>query len=152
MNMKVLKRQRKLVVGDIFALQILPKQYHFGRIIRLDAKIVAFRDCILGYVYNATSDSKTDIPELSKNDLLIRPFMTNQQPWTKGYFEIVRREPLEPEDVLTPHCFELNGMFFDEYNNRLPERIEPCGFHGLGSYRTIDVEISRALGIPLSED
>jgi hypothetical protein len=52
-------------------------------------------------------------------------------------------------DVLPQHCFQdSRGWYFDEQGNRLHAAVEPVGQWGLHSYRTIDDEISKALGIP----
>jgi hypothetical protein len=154
-NLKVLKRSRKeLNPGDIFAFQIKEGEYMFGRVIRTDAMIHSMEDCILIYIYNDVSKDKNNIPKLDKNNLLIPPIMTNKRPWTMGYFETIDHKPLIEVDVLQPHCFRdpTFGKYYDEYNNELPSKIKPCGMQALHSYRTIDDEISDALGIPLAPD
>ena len=84
---------------------------------------------------------------------MIPPAMTNALPWSRGYFEFVRNEPLRATDVLRQHCFrDVRGWFFDETGRRLDEAVEPVGTWDLHSYRTIDDEISLALGLPLSEE
>lgn len=56
-------------------------------------------------------------------------------------------------DVLKQHCFKDSyGHYYDEQSRELPGRIEPCGVWGLHSYRTIDDDISDALGIPRAPD
>ena len=59
--------------------------------------------------------------------------------------------------MLPVHCFVSNvyrdgPRYFDEFRNQLPGPVPPVGVAGLHSYRTIDDEISRALGIPLAPD
>ena len=55
--------------------------------------------------------------------------------------------PIGDGDVLDQHCFRrLNGEYLDECSNQLPGPVEPVGDFGLHSFRTIDDEISDALG------
>jgi hypothetical protein len=154
-NMEVLKRSKqKPQPGDIFVLKMKEREdYVFGRVISVTAKIRSMVGCILIYIYNSFSKSKDEIPVLDKENLLIPPRLINQLPWIKGYFEIVDSKPLMDKDVLKQHCFaEFTERFYDEQNNQLKERIEPCGEYGLDSYRTIDDDISRVLDILLAED
>lgn len=156
MNLKVLNPSRKKVwPGDIFVMQIHgQEQYIFGRLISLDVAVGVMTGCHLIYIYNAFSDHKEDIPPLDKNNLLIPPAMTNRQPWLKGYFETVESRELSIEDCLEQHCFlcHFDGKYYDDKNNVLPHRYEPCGEYGVGSYRTIDDDISTALGVPLADN
>ena len=70
-----------------------------------------------------------------------------------GYFEHVENCPLSAMDRLPQHCFkDTRGWYFDERSRRLPGAVEPVGEWGVDSYRTIDDEISKALGIPLSPE
>jgi len=80
--------------------------------------------------------------------------MTNRLPWSKGYFEFVENRSLGPTDVLPQHCFkdDVRWGYRDERGDRLERPVEPGGEWGLHSYRTIDDEISKALGIPLAPE
>jgi hypothetical protein len=40
----------------------------------------------------------------------------------------------------------------NEKGVQLDGTCEPIGQYGLGNYRVVDIEISKALGIPLPED
>jgi len=155
MNMKVIRRSRKRSIpGDIFVLQVRKGEYFFGRVISTKANVGGFKNCVLIYIYNAKSKDKNRIPELRRENLLIVPIATNYRPWTMGYFENVCNRPLTKDDVLSVHCFRnlFTGKYFDENNNELSKRIDPCGEYGLDSFRTIDDAISEALGIPLAPD
>ena len=154
-NMRVLKKSRKRPrPGDVFALQVEEGRFLFGRVVRLDAKLGAFGDCVLIYIHKALSTDKLDVPVLEKNALLLPPMMTNFLPWSKGYFETVKHCPLRREDLLPVHCFwhDFCQCYFDDDGNRLPGRSEPCGVYGLDTYRTIDDAVSKALGIPLAPE
>lgn len=153
--LQVLKPSRKkLLEGDIFALRILDGPYMFGRVIRVAENGGPMRvGFLLIYIYKATSDDKHVIPVLCREDLLIPPQPVNRLPWSRGYFEVVAHCPLTENDVLPVHCFKrYRKGFVDEYGDPLPDRVEPCGIYGLSSYRTIDDDICRALGIPLAPD
>jgi len=87
------------------------------------------------------------MPALSPKSLLVAPVITNQKPWTLGYFEVIESRPLRKADVLSRHCFrDIRGWYFDEFGNRLAHEEEPCGVWGLHSFRTIDDLLSDALG------
>ena len=155
MNLKELKKSRKKIVeGDIFALLLPNNTYLFGRVISTIASIGPMENCNLIYIYRDVSDDIKNVPELTPENLLVAPIMTNNLPWRKGYFEVVQSKALNISDKLKQHCFHcsFNGKFYDEYSNQLEKAVEPVGIWALHSYRTIDDEISTALGIPLSED
>jgi hypothetical protein len=154
-NIRRLKKStKKLLSGDIFALQVQEGQYIFGRVIRLDAKVGGFDDCILIYIYRTFSEDKNKIPKLDKNNLLIPPIATNLIPWTHGYFEVISHSVLNEDDIHKPHCFWdfCDKCYFDDNNNKLPQRIEPCGKYALCSIYSIDADISKSLGIPFTLD
>ena len=155
MNMKRLKRYRKkLLPGDIFVLQIQEATFHFGRIVATNCRVRVAEGGILIYVYNTSSSDKTDIPSLSKHDLLMPPTMTSREPWTHGYFNVVASRHFEEGDLWTPHCFlsRWDNRYYDEYNHQLPERREPCGHYSWSTIMGLDKGVSRALGIPISPD
>lgn len=156
-NLRVLNPSRdEPRVGDVFAMQLPDDRYLFGRIISTEAMAgPAMGGAILIYVYRVRSVTKEvpDRSELRPERLLVSPIMTNRQPWTRGYFEILTNLVLEDEDVLDRHCFRRwDGRFFDESLNELPGPVEPVGDYGIHSFRTIDDEISDALGIPRVAD
>ena len=102
-------------------------------------------------IYRVRAAAKTPVPELLRGQLLVPPVMTNKQPWTKGYFEHVTNRPLSSMDRLPQRCFrDSRGWYFDHVGRRLEAPAEPVGQWGLGSYRTIDDDISWALGIPVA--
>lgn len=154
LNLEILTPSRKkLKPGDIFVIKPKNFPYYFGRIICIDAKIVVFKNCILIYIYNATSNNKMKIPGLCPSNLLIPPCIINRLPWSRGYFETIENRPLTKNDVLPIHCFrDIRNRYFNEYGIKLKHPVEPIGDYALNSYRTIDDDVSRALGIPLAPD
>jgi hypothetical protein len=154
MNLAVLKQsRRRLHVGDIFAMQPPDGLFLFGRVISVDANPLGVGGGILVYIYRARSSEKACIPKLLRGQLLVPPMMTNRLGWSKGYFEFLENQPLGPMDILPQHCFkDSGGRYFNEHGERLAVAVEPVGGFGLDSYRTIDDEISKALGIPLAPD
>ena len=154
-NLRVLKKTRRAPeVGDIFVFQVaqFPEKYLFGRVIATDSTIGAIRDfkAVLIYLYRISSSEKTNIPPLRTSDLLVPPIGTNTQPWKQGFFEVVKSSPLQKTEILPQHCFrDFRGWFFDEYSNRLPEAVEPVGVYGVSGIGSIDIMISKALGLPL---
>lgn len=128
----------------------------FGRVVSTTAEIGSIKDCVLLYIYRARAATKLAPSELRPGELLVPPMMTNRLPWTKGYFEHLANRPLTSDDVLRTHCFVRAyanpPQYFDESGRRLDGPVDPVGEFGLQSFRTIDDQISKALGIPLSPD
>jgi hypothetical protein len=155
MNLRVLKKsQRQPELGDVFVMQLDSANLLFGRVVSIDANPLGVGGGILIYIYRAKAPSKTSVPTLDRNRLLIPPLITNKLPWSRGYFEHIQSRPLEVGDVLTQHRFwdPLRGIFRDEQGNVVPDPSEPCGTWGLHSFQTIDDELSKALGLQLSGD
>lgn len=154
LNLAVLKKsRRKPEVGDTFALLPSDGLYLYGRVIATDCQIGPMKNCILIYIYRPRSSNKESIPELFRGQLLIPPLMTNALPWSRGYFEVLKNQPLQPIDKLPQHCFkDTFGRYYDEYNNLLSEPVEPVAQWGLASFRVVDDEVSKALGIPLAPE
>lgn len=157
-NLRVLcKRGRKPSLGDIFAFQVnaLPDRFFFGRVIATDTLIgnMPTPTVILIYLYRVTSQTKSEVPALGRQDLLVPPIGTNTVAWTRGFFETIRNAALTDRDRLKQHCFEdaLTGRYLDEYGHRLSGPTEPVGFYGLSGVGSIDDKVSAALGVPLSD-
>ena len=128
-------------------------EFLFGRVVDTEAKIGPLLHCILIYVYRVRSRTTDIIPPLKREELLCAPMMTNRLPWSKGYFETVAHRALATDARLSKHCFrDSRGLYFDEFGNQLPQAIEPVGQWGLNSFRTIDDEVSKALGLVLSPE
>ena len=130
-------------------------RYLFGRVISTVAMWGPSASANLIYVFKVRSNAKTapDSSELRANRLLIAPLIINRLPWSRGYFETIAIQPLVEGDVLKQHCFRSSyGGYDDEQSRELSTPSEPCGVWGLHSYRTIDDEISDALGIPRAPD
>jgi hypothetical protein len=155
MNLQVLRKSRRSPkAGDIFAMLPPDGQYLYGRVVDTDANPLGVGGAILIYIYRARSQDKSPVPELTRDALLLPPLMTNRLPWSRGYFEHLEHIALEPADRLPQHCFKdcVRKTYRDEHGNRLKKPSGPVGEWGLHSYRTIDDEISKALGIPLAPD
>jgi len=132
----------------------LDECFLYGRVIDANANPLGVGRGVLVYIYRARSRQKLEVPVLLRDQLLVPPMMTNAQPWTKGYFEHLYNQPLKSGDRWPQHCFRdnLRSIYRDENGNRLERATGPVGQWGLHSFRTIDDEISTALGIPLAPD
>ena len=155
-NLQVLKPSRiKPKQGDVFARHIRD-QYLFGRVISTEAMAGwSMPGAILIYIFRIAQRSLTaPSPEATRpENLIIAPAMINRLPWSRGYFQTVERRLLVDGDVLGQHCFRSSsGRYFDEHATELPSVVEPCGNWGLHSFRTIDDELSGALGISLAPE
>ena len=151
---KIRTSRKKVCEGDIFVLKILKDKYHWGRVISLNASTGGFPNSTLIHIFNVITENYDIIPSLCKNNLLVPPIITNNLAWSKGLFYTVVNREITEEDKLTQYCFEdvIFKKYVDENENVVPKRIEPCGYVGLESYRTIDDILSEKLGISLVDD
>lgn len=153
-NIKVIKRStKKPDPGDAFAIQLSDDTFIFGRVIgaELGPPMAPMSLAYLIYVYNVRSlEKELDLDALTPSNLILPPVFINRMPWTKGYFEKVGHQDLEPGHRLTQHRFwdAARSRFVDERQQPLPHEVQPCGDWGLSSYRWLDDQISDALGIP----
>lgn len=156
MNLKVLKRSRKVQVGDVFAYQLIqePERYRFGRVVCTTAcSMYDDRESVLIYLYKAWSHSMEDIPKLSPDDLLVDPIITNKRPWTMGYLATVAHRDLTPDDTLAHHYFidVFQKKVYDECGNEVADPVLPIYPRMLTSFMGISERISDELGYPVDE-
>ena len=152
MNMRVLKKSNKNPMpGDIFVFQLNNSKYMYGKVIRNDASLPPIKDMYLVYIYSATSPDKT-IPTLQKKELLIPPVVINKRLWTMGYFEKVGHKDLEKDEMFSTHCFEKvhpidssKISYVNEYGEKIPKKISPCGSYGLVGFMGLDKMIVAAI-------
>jgi hypothetical protein len=128
-------------------MKLSSSDYLFGHVVRIDAKIGGFPNCVLLYIYEARSSSPEKIPELSKEALLLPPRGTNHQGWLKGVFRTIRNDALRKDQIFSIHCFydDLKDRYVNEYGENLRKRLEPCGDAWMDSYLTIGESIFLAL-------
>lgn len=160
-NFQVLRPSRaRLVAGDIFTMRLPDGRYIFGRVVRTDASCFG-PGCKLVYVFRHESHDPTPPARLLVKDLLIAPATINRLGWSRGYFMTVGSRPFEDGERLPIHFFlELRRgrwgrrLYVDEDGRSVgrPPRGTPVGTAGLGNYRTLDDDVSRALGIPLAPE
>lgn len=148
-GLDVIEKSRKLpMVGDLFVLKPVGYDYYLGRVIKTDAKIFTFNNCILVYVYNSHgADPVLMCQEPSDQDnFLLPPLLINRLPWSKGYFKTICNIPLKADDQLEQHVFRTyEGRLFDEYGKSLLEASGPVGMHGLWSYSAVGEAIQNKL-------
>lgn len=153
------KSRKKPIPGDVFTFRMIPDdQFRYGRVIRADVQLLAADGSPgslrgnLVYIYKVASPTKERIPRLRKEELLLAPVFINDTGWHEGYFETVQHHTLKADDILPVHCFYNPGhktqMYLDCDGKPLPGRYEPCGLYALGSYGSVDLKVSLALGFP----
>jgi hypothetical protein len=161
MNLAVLKKtRRKPEVGDIFAMLPPDGRFLFGRVISTDANLLGFGgrggvegDFALIYIYSVRAGTQLPIPQLVREQMLIPPMITNRKAWTMGYFQHLDNCPVAPMDRLPLHCFvRAFGQHVDEMARPISVTAAPLRGFGVHSVRSIDDEVSKALGIPLAPD
>ena len=141
--------------GDVFALR-LDGLFRFGRVISTDAMAgwnMTGARLIYVFRHTATQAAVPDRVEMTPEQLLVPPLMTNNLPWSRGYFRTLINLPIEAGEALPRHCFRAStGRYYDDMAKELPGPIEPVGEWGLQSYRSIDDVLSSALGLPLAPE
>jgi Immunity protein 26 len=155
-NFKRLRPSRaKIASGDIFTMRLPDGRYVFGRVVRTDANCFG-PNCILVYVFRYLSPGPDPPARLLVKDLLIPPTTINRLGWSRGYFLTVGRRPFEDGERLSNHYFRdvrrgRSGetLYVDENGKPLgrPPRGALVRRAGLGNYRTVDDDVSDALGI-----
>jgi Immunity protein 26 len=157
-NLMVLVPSRRRVrAGDIFALRPSGRGYLFGRVIATDAAVGPIADVNLIYIFDYETVKPSPPKDLTPDRLLIPPVVINRLPWSRGYFQHLEQRPITERERLPVHIFKSShGRLYNEYGRRLDtlptaNRGGPVtGQYGLHSFRTVDDEVSRALGIPLA--
>jgi hypothetical protein len=131
--------KRAVQIGDVFGVRTQRAEGLFGRVVSTNAIVGPTHGCNLVYVYRAGST-------FSRDDLLTPPMMTTRAPWSHGYFEFVRSEPLLPGSFFERNCFrDGQGRFFDEEGRPLDAPFEPVGEWRLYDVDAIDAAIAAQL-------
>src|SRR5579864_2763250 len=100
--------KRAVQIGDVFAVRSSRADGLLGRVISTSGIVGPTHRCNLVYVYRAGSG-------FSRDALLVPQMMTTRAPWSHGYFDFLRSEPLLPGSFFERHCFrDANGRFYDE--------------------------------------
>jgi len=145
----------RLAPGDVFVMQIPDGTHLFGRLVRTDASCFG-PNCVLVYVFSYRSPSPEPPPQLLVQDLLIAPVCVNRLGWSRGYFRRVGHRPFRAGERLAQHYFKdsQRQRFVEEDRRPLPTPPPGTlvGQSGLGNYRTLDDQVSDALGIPRVPD
>ncbi|NBB96441.1 MAG: hypothetical protein GVY16_11985 [Planctomycetes bacterium] len=146
---KIGKKKRKLSLrpGDVFAYSIDERDFHFGRVVSTDFTLGPWIECLLLYLYNASSDDPQRVPVLSKDDLLIPPIVASDGLFRKGYLIVVDHEPLTNDEVFSRHCFKdvlVEGRFYDDSGAKV-RRFEPCGEWALKTDQGLDKTLGQAI-------
>jgi Immunity protein 26 len=152
-NLRRLRRRgRRPVAGDLFTVRLPDGDHLFGRVVDGPSERGAapMAGSYLIYVYkHRSTKARPDLGRLKPDALLIPPVFVNHRGWTKGYFKVVGHEPIRDEDLVPTACFQdrLKGCYRNPTGTRIQERAEPCGIWATGNHRTLDNDISHALGL-----
>lgn len=153
--------RKKLRAGDVFAMHYdWLDGYVLGRVIKPNAAPRGENDLLsdstLIYVYSGVRSTK-DVPEADHfltSNLLTPPMFVDRSPWTVAGVETIGNVELGDGQVLRPHCFLRQPMrtspktYWDGEGNQLDGPIEPVGRLALANLRSIDLSVSRAMGLP----
>jgi hypothetical protein len=122
--------RRPIQVGDVFVVRrpgaAAPDEPSaaelLGRVVSTEAIVGARHGCNLVYVY------RLGVLRPTRDSLLLPPILTTHAPWSRGYFEHVRSEPLLPGDVFPCHSFrDAHGQLYDEESRPLDAPCDPVG-------------------------
>ena len=143
--------------GDLFTYLMPDGQYRFLRFISDSSHSGMGVLVNLLYFYDLVQDNPHAPPHdaFTPPRLLIPPQLTNNLGWVRGWFKFVDHWPLQPDEVYPRHCFQSRlwpDRYFDEHGTRVTEPFEPLGSWGVTGYTQIDIDLSRALGIPHTYD
>lgn len=142
--------RKPLREGDIFVMKYGENRFLFGRIAR-----VLPEPTYLVYVYRDEASSADEIPDLSIDRLLIPPRIVNRLGFSRGFMRVIANRPLKRNNAYPAHSFRLNSFrgrssYQDEDGHPLTEPTGCIVDKAYGNYRTLDDEISRALGLSLA--
>ena len=147
--------RKKAKTGDLFFVEMVNHKFVLGRVVRVELHVFG-PDNLLLYFYSPAQPTPDIFRPPIKPTLLIAPRIASRQGWVLGYYVTLGTFPMKPGEELESHCFEdplgQHGKYCDEYGKPLKKRSEPCGFYAMGTYRTIDDDLSEALGIPRAPD
>jgi hypothetical protein len=141
-------RRNKVKTGDIFVFSVQPGHYGFGRVVDTQIKMGPWVGAALVYVYDerVKAASLPELPELSRERLMLPPMITDYELFKEGKFCIVASRPIQPGDLLTKHCFrDRGGHVLDENGEPLSSVMEPCGKYALTTGIGLEVTICDAI-------
>lgn len=148
--------RKKPKTGDIFVVQPIENIYYYGKVIceKNNGKYELIKDFPLIYIYNNYS-TKIELPD-KLTDILVAPIITNYGPWTKGYFYTIGNIPITDEEKQMDCGFKdfpitdfknENPFFRNIYGERIDYEPQFSTSFGLCSYKGVNFEICKALGI-----
>ena len=146
--------RKKPIPGDVFTFKNKFLGYGYGMVIKIGGPMCS--EDLLVYIYNVFTKEIDLNVKLNKNDLAIDPKFINRRGWLDGFFKTTKHTKLKKDDMLEQHCFVYRSIFenepeyVDENREAIKERIEPCGFYGLGNHRNIDALMSERYNLPFA--
>jgi hypothetical protein len=146
--------RKRLIVGDVFRLEIPKGEFYFGRVMSLDAYAGGFGPCNKIYIYSGKSDSILPPSDLVQRDLLFAPVFINKLGFSRGYMPVVDNIPIKETDTHDNACYHdvLFKRYVDEHENVLENPTKLVGGWGLSSYGVLDDLMSSAIGLQLVDD
>lgn len=143
-------------VGDIFAIEY-PDCRIPGRVVSTEMSVSGGARLKVVYLFRPVDKGWTpesDREPLQISNLLVKPQIVNNLGWSRGYFKTIQRADFLPGERLERTRFVspvdvgiYRGVYFDEFG-RPAGPAEFLGEYAVGSYTTVDFELSHILGIP----
>ncbi|MGB4762207.1 MAG: hypothetical protein WBP12_02510 [Candidatus Saccharimonas sp.] len=137
--------------GDGFFLEVQGIGFLVGRLLSTDAFwSVGQSGANMVQIFNTVFNSREEAFRGRVENLLIAPVLTNNLPWSKGYFQALPEEATTT--FATPHMnyhffHAQTAAYYDHTGRVVPHPEQPVGEFLLDSYLTIDDKVSDALGI-----
>jgi len=154
----IAKKQPRPIAGDVFLVNMAGRYWVLGRVIRVDAMYPGGWHLVYFYKPPLEDPAKLELPH--RPTLLIPYHVVSRSGWELGYFKTIMNRPLESKELLARHIFRVrpdddpSGWYVDEFD----EKVDPptsndlsTPYRGVTTYRSVDRELSRALGLKPAE-
>lgn len=144
-TLTILKRRqsrRRILEGDVFSLACSNGTYVIGRVIDVAADSGFGPHDVLIYLHSPFVENESELERVGTLDLLVPPMIVGSGLWNAGFAKFIEHRQLSTDQVLPVHCFFnilafkslemyersiFKSFYYDEHNNPLAHRFEPCG-------------------------
>jgi len=137
--------QKKIRTGDLFRLQYPRNRFLFGLVARVLP--VEKSKMYVVTIFRDESSSAAVIPKLSRNRLLIGPRIINRLGFSRGYMTVVDNIPLAAKIAFSDYVIRRSPDIWKLERGVVQEGENLVVFDFSGNYRSLDRDISEALGI-----
>ena len=151
--LRKLSRQRRLPLpGQVFSFSDKEDRFWFGRVIRTDVPMMGGHVSLV-YLYTATSTSPSDVPPLTRDQLMGPPQLLGVRAWRQGYLSLGQVNSPNAAELLDRHVF-FNPFWQQKWIDiatleYVPDPGHPCGLYGSGSIGAVNAALCAHLGVSM---